>query len=297
MTTTSWCDAEDNALQGLTVEAQIIYLRLIRRRMNFATGISGHEQRITELCMRQVIEYAKPWGSNQRPSPPPTRDYIRSRVEELERAGLIERISTPGRMIFRCILASTDQCAQKRNARGTPEERPEEDPENTSQVIDGKEKEKKEHTEEKQRRRGGAPSNPVSGIRNNTITGSNSVNSPKVPTVTVEQLIADGLQQETAAELLAHKARWKTKLTPLVWRQLKREFASAGLTAEDGVIAMITLGWRGFRAEWYENKVRSKAQPPPRPAKFDPSAYVNRNRTSVNDDDIINGNAQRVDFG
>jgi len=35
-----WNDAEDEALQGLTPEAQVIYLRGFRRYMDYRTGVA-----------------------------------------------------------------------------------------------------------------------------------------------------------------------------------------------------------------------------------------------------------------
>lgn len=127
-------DAEDERLQGLSADAQVIYLRVLRRSMDFATGLSA----VTYGQMKCAIEYIPDNGSTL----PPRRvrdisnDYIRARLAELARAGLIEVQPKANRFempVFRCLAAPTGNvCPEKEPQRnpkggapgGTPSEAP-----------------------------------------------------------------------------------------------------------------------------------------------------------------------------
>lgn len=67
-------------------------------------------------------------------------------------------------------------------------------------------------------------------------------------------LVAEGLSEQTAAELLASRKRHRADLTPRAWEGIKREFALAGLTLEQGVGYMLTRGWRSFEAKWLDKQ-------------------------------------------
>lgn len=116
-------DAEDERLQGLSADAQVIYLRVLRRNMDFATGISA----VTYGQMKCAIEYIPDNGS---PLPPRrvrdiSNDYIRARLAELARAGLIEaqpkanRFETP---VFRCLAAPTGNVCPENEPQRNPKD-------------------------------------------------------------------------------------------------------------------------------------------------------------------------------
>ena len=99
-------DDEDAELQGTTAEAQVIYMRVIRRHMDFATGVSA----VTYGQMKAVIEYIPDKGSQlpARRVKDISNHYIRARLAELERQGLIEPLDKQSRFdapSFRCLLA------------------------------------------------------------------------------------------------------------------------------------------------------------------------------------------------
>lgn len=132
---TAWNDAEDGALQGLTCDAQVLYLRGLRRYMDYRTGVAGIARRIDEACLRETLEFHPDRGSSMRRRTDLTRQFIRSRLDELRRVGLIADVaSDPGRRgyIFRLVLADTDQSAQNMNNRRTTtksgDEQPHEQP-------------------------------------------------------------------------------------------------------------------------------------------------------------------------
>ncbi|NWO05805.1 MAG: hypothetical protein HLX50_08960 [Alteromonadaceae bacterium] len=85
-----WNDAEDGALQGLSPEAQVIYLRGFRRYMNYATGVAGGPARkLSYKALGELISVEPDWGSQRRRGDSPTLGRVRARVAELERAGLV----------------------------------------------------------------------------------------------------------------------------------------------------------------------------------------------------------------
>lgn len=122
---TFWNDDEDDALQGISCAAQVMYLRALRRHMDYETGIVGLSRRINEACLRETIEHIPDAGSTikrERPS----RQFIRSRIDELIRAGLIENAQINGYtgFVFRLKLADTDKSVKNGNNRGTTDEQP-----------------------------------------------------------------------------------------------------------------------------------------------------------------------------
>lgn len=116
-------DAEDERLQGLSADAQVIYLRVLRRHMDFATGLSA----VTYGQMKCALEYIPDNGS---PLPPRrvrdiSNDYIRARLAELARAGLSEaqpkasRFETP---VFRCLAAPTGNVRPEKEPQRNPKD-------------------------------------------------------------------------------------------------------------------------------------------------------------------------------
>lgn len=136
MPVTQWNDEEDLALQGLPYLAQIIYLRCLRRYMDYRTGVVGRARKISYQMIMECCEISRDWGSN-RPSERPTRAQIRAALAQLERAGLIAPAAKPHRyhgLVYQLLMASYDKDAEvrpqkerPRNDQGTTkEERPEE---------------------------------------------------------------------------------------------------------------------------------------------------------------------------
>lgn len=120
---TQWNDEEDAAMDYLPHVDQVIYLRGIRRRMNYQTGITGLSAPISYAWLGQLTDVHPEIGSNAAPKARMTLSAIRCSLARLERAGLIERIpNSDRRLVFRCILASRDQSVSGRNSRGTAEE-------------------------------------------------------------------------------------------------------------------------------------------------------------------------------
>lgn len=122
---TSWNDREEDALQGLPLRAQVVYLRGIRRHMDYATGLAGIERRISYKQLSEVAEVYPDIGSNKSKEVP-TKDAARAAVDQLERVGLIEKIKTghERQLVFKCLLASRDESVRRRNTTGNTTRNP-----------------------------------------------------------------------------------------------------------------------------------------------------------------------------
>lgn len=113
MQRTQWNDDEDRAMDYLPHLDQVIYLRGIRRRMDYVTGMAGMhpDGPISYSWLAQLAEVRPRACSTMRPPPRPDKNALRSVFDRLESAGLVERIRDHGlkSLVFRCLLADRDQ--------------------------------------------------------------------------------------------------------------------------------------------------------------------------------------------
>lgn len=122
-----WNDAEDAALDGLPHVDQIVYLRGIRRRMDYHTGISGADPKreISYFWLSQLTEVNAERGSTAAQFRPLKKEQLRALFRRLERRGLIQWIKSESRgLVFRCILADRDESVSRRNNPRTTLEQP-----------------------------------------------------------------------------------------------------------------------------------------------------------------------------
>ncbi|WP_303678300.1 helix-turn-helix domain-containing protein [Ralstonia mannitolilytica] len=101
----------------------------------------------------------------------------------------------------------------------------------------------------------------------------------------IDELVAEGVDAQHAKDWLTARKAKRLPLTPSAWSMTKDEAAAAGLTPAQAVAAAIRHGWAGFKAEWWRRTQPATTAPragPPQ--KFDPVAYVNRNRQSPSND-------------
>jgi len=80
---------------------------------------------------------------------------------------------------------------------------------------------------------------------------------PASPWLTVDDLTADGLSQETAEAFIAHRRAKKAKLTALAWKGFTNEVAkAAGWTNEAAALKAIARNWTSFEASWVADASR-----------------------------------------
>jgi len=93
-------------MQGLPLRAQILYLRGIRRYMDYRSRISGGPQRRISLGMLAEISQEL---VNRQIQPKTSKDGIRASIAQLKRAGLLERIPDADFLVFFLPLADADK--------------------------------------------------------------------------------------------------------------------------------------------------------------------------------------------
>lgn len=104
---------EDAAMEYLPHADQVLYLRGMRKNMDFSTGVVGIRRAISYQGFKELLEINRKQGSNK-PSYAPTKDELRACIARLVKAGLLERInlntgSRIERMVFRLPLAHVGQ--------------------------------------------------------------------------------------------------------------------------------------------------------------------------------------------
>jgi hypothetical protein len=117
---TAWDEEEDDALQGLPLRAQIVYLRGIRRYMDYASRISGGPRRRISLAM--LAETTQELV-NRQIQPKASKDCIRASREQLKRAGLLERLADPDYLVFLLPKADALKSAQNHQPTSPPQPR------------------------------------------------------------------------------------------------------------------------------------------------------------------------------
>ncbi|HKJ87587.1 MAG TPA: hypothetical protein VKA48_03680 [Gammaproteobacteria bacterium] len=124
MQQTSWNEREDEALQGLPLEAQLLYLRALRQNMDYDTGVvGGPSRRISWRSLREVLYVEPHQGIN---GGMPDRAKARRVIQWVEKAGLAERLDDQEHLLFRLPLATLGSSAQKKaDPKPTPSRPPE----------------------------------------------------------------------------------------------------------------------------------------------------------------------------
>lgn len=118
----SYTPDEDRAMYGLSWAAQLIYLRCIRRYVNYRSGLAGcHDIRLSWQRFRDTIEVIRPSRSKKKcPQDKPSRQFIRERLKELETAGLIVTKPNPKNLPFSVFFLPLTPAGQTRIAEEQP---------------------------------------------------------------------------------------------------------------------------------------------------------------------------------
>lgn len=80
------------------------------------------------------------------------------------------------------------------------------------------------------------------------------VRPPEAKGLSLDDLVADGLEAALAADWLAHRRAKKALLTRSAWDGLKREAAKAHCSVGDAVSLAMQRGWTGFNCTWLERE-------------------------------------------
>jgi hypothetical protein len=103
---------ELKALQGLSHLHLALYVMGIRRYMDYQTGITGIKRRLSWQGLKEemYIEPARGIKTKQKL----TRFQLVRAIKQLEKIGLIRK---KGKLVFECLLASSDESVQNKAAR------------------------------------------------------------------------------------------------------------------------------------------------------------------------------------
>ena len=108
----------------------------------------------------------------------------------------------------------------------------------------------------------------------------------------VQDLVADGLDQEMAEGFIAYrKTAIRQPLTPMAWGLIKTESTKAGVTPAEAVSEIVSRGWRGFKASWLQRPQPGAGRPPQRQgaAERDAEAIRLLGFAPAADHDVIEG--------
>jgi len=101
MAATQWNDDEDAVLQYLPHRAQVLYLRCLRRFMDYSSGVVGREPKeLSMQAFQECLEVASRFTSNNKRCKPSPKE-VRVSLGHLERVGLIVRLQ--GRQVSKLV--------------------------------------------------------------------------------------------------------------------------------------------------------------------------------------------------
>jgi hypothetical protein len=103
-------DNEFSALDGLPYLQQLVYMKGIRRYMNYRTGITGQPPRGISYKSLSEETYIEPHSGYAGGSP--SKPALQRALKGLEKAGLIKPLPAKKQLIFVCLLASQDNFVQ-----------------------------------------------------------------------------------------------------------------------------------------------------------------------------------------
>jgi hypothetical protein len=106
---TCWNTQEDSALQGLPLIEQVIYLRGLRRFMNYKTGVVGdRHRRISYQSIAETLHTEPTSGRHKDKYADISFTNIRTALKNLEKVGLLERLGNKTNLVFFLPIATTD---------------------------------------------------------------------------------------------------------------------------------------------------------------------------------------------
>jgi hypothetical protein len=123
----------------------------------------------------------------------------------------------------------------------------------------------------------GSVSSQETALLSSSSSSKKKEKPPAAPSLTVEELEAEGLTSETAIEYLALRNRKQARLTRRAWEQIKPEFRKAGWTPERAVLKCLARGWVAFESDWIKDAKTRAADLVTTTVPADPDSF-NRTR-------------------
>jgi hypothetical protein len=228
MTNACWSSAEDDALNGLPLAAQVLYLRGLRRHMDYGTGIVGQTRRISWQMLREVLYTEPHQGLDD--SGMPSLAKVRRLMVWLVKTGLAEDIGSKRHgdaIVFFLPLAIKDESAQKKpgkNPARTRQSKPGKEAGIENEAVSRSIADFPEKTRQETRQEGNSEkseysakpgTHPLSGIRKEQRHTSPSGDVPQCPHQKIIELYHEILPKNprvrdwTAARQRTLQARWR----------------------------------------------------------------------------------------
>jgi hypothetical protein len=100
-------------------------------------------------------------------------------------------------------------------------------------------------------------------LKNKTKTKVKSVGALRAPATTDARqvLLAEGVDEQTAADWIAHRRTKRATTTATVIEDRKRACAQAGVSLAAGLALEVSRGWQGLKAEWIANAMATSHTP------------------------------------
>ncbi|HXA48561.1 MAG TPA: hypothetical protein VNW52_13080 [Burkholderiaceae bacterium] len=121
----------------------------------------------------------------------------------------------------------------------------------------------------------------------NSKTNTNATANPTAtPTAASDDVLLPDIDLQLASDFKAMRQKLRAPITKTAIDGMRREAAKAGLSLEAAIRICCERGWRGFKAEWEQGddgnlSSQLSRYASPKPPKFDPVEYVNRNRIDI----------------
>ncbi|WP_093428711.1 hypothetical protein [Thiohalospira halophila] len=251
--------AELEALSGLPYPAQVLYLTALRPHMDYASGTVGIRRRVSWQSLGEAL-YVEP-HQGLKGSGAPSKEQVRRYAGWLERAGLVSMESAGLRLVFRCLMAQTDDSAQKKpDTIPTQSRHPHPDtPEPAPLGESGEEADTIPHTPENPK----ADTPPGSGIRSPRSPSGAGARSSEHASESAGSVAALG-GAKVVIEELSRTGRWglqRLQSTRVV--RMAASLAGEGVTPGDVQTAIAAVDARGmsdYGPEYLAGPIRDAMQ-------------------------------------
>lgn len=104
---------ELSALNGLPLLQQVLYMRGLKPFVDYKTGIIGLRRGVSYQSLIEAL-YVEPHSGIK--SGGPSKDQVRRALKGLEKAGLLTIQSLERKLVFRCLLLTSDKAVQNQLA-------------------------------------------------------------------------------------------------------------------------------------------------------------------------------------
>ena len=94
--------------------------------------------------------------------------------------------------------------------------------------------------------------------RDSKLGGAKPKRSDDPPPLTIDDIVAEGVDRQHAADWFIVRKAKKAPLTQTAWDGVKAEAVKAGITPAKAVHISAENNWQGFKAAWYQNVQNNK---------------------------------------